>query len=130
MVSFARINNELNYYRQCAPDQINYDDIVFYLVNVSRAQAISPSHFPIIINYRIDCIMHALFYFKSTIIYGYTISAVTKIETLALFLRRYISIAGTKRRICEFLSCDASRTLFFFFFLNGIEFKSHILKMV
>lgn len=38
--------------------RINYDDIVFYLVNATRAQAISSSHFPIIINYRIDCIMH------------------------------------------------------------------------
>lgn len=45
--------------------RINYDDIVFYLVNVTRAQTIRPSHFPIIINYRIDCIMHAPFYFKS-----------------------------------------------------------------
>jgi len=39
--------------------RINYDDIVFYFVNVTSAQTISPSHFPIIINYRIDCIMHA-----------------------------------------------------------------------
>jgi len=50
--------------------RINYDDIVFYLVNVTSAQTISPSHFPIIINYRIDCITRP-FYFKSARVYNF-----------------------------------------------------------
>lgn len=68
--------------------RINYDDIVFYLVNVTRAQAVSPSHFPIIINYRIDCIMHArCFIFKAR---ECTILTMTKIEAPAFFCNAHV----------------------------------------
>lgn len=51
--------------------RINYDDTVFYLVNITREQAASSSHFPIITNYRIDRTMYASFYFKGTWIYNF-----------------------------------------------------------